>query len=81
MTMTLDEALATARERGLRSLSLHVIGSGDKQYQISSKFAQSSGFHINIGPNLSEVLLAALNPPTGQLPQTQSEAPTVGLFD
>jgi hypothetical protein len=80
MTMTLDEALATARERGLRSLSVHVIGSGDKQYQISSKFAHSGGYHINIGPDLAVVLLQALNPPTGQN-APEPAAPAVGLFD
>jgi hypothetical protein len=76
--MTLIELVADARRRGLREMRVHLVGTTDPQWQVSSKFAGSSGYHIAIGADLEGVLLEALNPPTGALPPA---APAVGLFD
>lgn len=85
--MTLEEAIATARTRGLRQIRVHLVGTTDPQWQISSRFAQSSGFHIAMDGDLAVALLKALNPPTGQTPvEAPQPAPApapaaVGLFD
>lgn len=83
----LYDAVRSARERGLRQMRVHLVGTTDPQWQISSRFAHSSGFHISIGSDFAQTLLQALNPPTGQTPVEAPEpapapAPApIGLFD
>ncbi|SEG56889.1 hypothetical protein SAMN04488144_1245 [Methylobacterium sp. 190mf] len=72
----LHDAYRAALDNGLLSLNLTRVGTDNRMWQASSRFAKSSGFHVEIEADALEAVMKAL----GAWARIGAPAPA-GLFD
>lgn len=83
----LRDAYAGALEHGLLQLNLTRIGAeGTRQWQCSSRFPRSAGYHVEIAADPFDAIMGALGAwrrveGTAPAPQPQEEPVSEGLFD